>query len=198
MRLVERPLGAGLLLEPTRHEDARGSFARVFCRRVLAEAGMAVDVAQANLSHSRARHTLRGLHLQIGASAEIKVVQCLQGRLYDVIVDLRPHSPTFCRWQGFELSAENGRVLVVPEGFAHGFLSLTADVVMAYLVSAPYDPMAERGFRFDDPAFAIAWPAAPAIVSEKDLGHPPFSASRLRPAARRAVASRQTALESVA
>ena len=179
MRVIERPFDKAVLLEQVRHVDARGSFARVFCRATLAEAGVGIDVAQANLSHSRTAHTLRGLHLQIGRSAEIKVVQCLQGRLFDVIVDLRPASPTFCRWQGFELSAENGRVLVVPKGFAHGFLSLTPDVLMAYLVSAPYAAAAERGFRFDDPAFEIAWPHPPAVISEKDLGHPPFSPARL-------------------
>jgi dTDP-4-dehydrorhamnose 3,5-epimerase len=181
MRLVERPFGAALLLEQTRHPDSRGSFARLFCQKTLAAAGVRVDVAQANLSHSRARHTLRGLHLQVAPSAEIKVVQCLAGRLFDVIVDLRPESPTLRQWRGFELSAANGRVLVVPEGFAHGFLSLTDDVLMAYLVSAPYDPVAERGFRFDDPAFAIAWPQPPAVVSDKDLAHPPFSSDRLGP-----------------
>jgi dTDP-4-dehydrorhamnose 3,5-epimerase len=100
----------------------------------------------------------------------------------DVIVDLRPLSPTFCRWQGFELSADNGRVLVVPEGFAHGFLSLTADVQLAYLVSAAYDPEAEIGFRFDDPAFGIAWPAPPAVVSAKDLSHAPFAPALLEAA----------------
>ncbi len=188
MRLVDRPFGAGLLFEQARHRDARGSFARVFCRAALAAAGMPLDVVQANLSHSRTRHTLRGLHLQLGASAEIKVVQCLHGRLFDVIVDLRPASPTFCHWQGFELSAENGRVLAVPEGFAHGFLSLTPDVLMAYLVSAPYDPHAERGFRYDDPAFAIVWPQPPAVVSDKDLGHPPFTPAALAPEADRAAA----------
>ena len=179
MRLIERPFGAALLFEQVRHSDQRGFFARTFCREVLAAEGIEVDVAQANLSHSRERHTLHGLHLQRGASAEIKIVQCLSGALFDVIVDLRPTSPTFCRWQGFELSAENGRVLVVPEGFAHGFLSLTAGVQLAYLVSAPYDPAAEQGFRFDDPAFGIHWPAPPAVVSAKDLGHAPFAPERL-------------------
>lgn len=178
MRLIERPLGAALLLEQARHHDARGSFARIFCQRMLAEAGIAVDVAQANISHSQSRHTLRGLHLQHGRSAEIKVVQCLRGALFDVIVDLRPGSPTYCVWRGFELTADNGRVLVVPEGFAHGFLSLTPDVLMAYLVSAPYDPAAERGYRYDDPAFGIDWPHPPAIVSTKDLDHAPFAVER--------------------
>lgn len=179
MRVIERPFDAALLLEQVRHEDARGSFARSFCRESLAKAGVRVDVTQANVSRSRAAFTLRGLHLQLGRSAEIKVVQCLEGRLFDVIVDLRPGSPTVGRWQGFELSAANGRVLVVPAGFAHGFLSLTPDVLMTYLVSAPYDAAAERGFRFDDPAFSIAWPHPPVVISEKDLGHPPYDPARL-------------------
>lgn len=177
MQLIDRPLGAALLAQ-TRHADERGSFARIFCRASLAAHGIDVGIAQANLSHSRERYTLRGLHLQLGTSAEIKIVQCLKGALFDVIVDLRPTSPTYLAWRGFELSAENGRVLVVPEGFAHGILTLTPDVMLAYLVSAPYDPAAERGFRFDDPAFAIAWPQAPAVVSAKDLGHPPFLAAQ--------------------
>jgi dTDP-4-dehydrorhamnose 3,5-epimerase len=175
MRVIERPLGAALLLEQARHHDARGSFARIFCRQLLAEAGIMVDVVQANVSHSQSRYTLRGLHLQHGRSAEIKVVQCLRGALFDVIVDLRPDSPTYCAWRGFELTADNGRVLVVPEGFAHGFLSLTPDVLLAYLVSAPYDPVAERGYRYDDPAFGIDWPHPPAIISTKDLDHAPFT-----------------------
>ena len=182
MRLIERPFGAAAFFEQVRHGDERGFFTRTFCRELLADAGIAVDIAQANLSFSRTRHTLRGLHLQRGRSAEVKIVQCLAGALFDVIVDLRPASPTFCRWQGFELSADNGRVLVVPRGFAHGFLSLTADVRLAYLVSAPYDPAAECGFRFDDPAFAIDWPAPPVVVSAKDLGHPPFEAALLEAA----------------
>ena len=182
MRLIERPFGAAALFEQVRHCDERGFFARTFCREILAEAGISVEIAQANLSFSGTRHTLRGLHLQRGRSAEIKIVQCLAGALYDVIVDLRPESPTFCRWQGFELSAANGRVLVVPEGFAHGFLSLTEDVQLAYLVSAPYDPTAECGFHFDDPAFAITWPAPPAVVSAKDLGHAAFTPARLEAA----------------
>ena len=182
MRLIERPFGAAALFEQVRRGDERGFFARTFCRDVLAAEGIEVAVAQANLSFSAERHTLRGLHLQRGQSAETKIVQCLTGALYDVIVDLRPASPTFCGWQGFELSAENGRVLVVPEGFAHGFLSLSPDVTLSYLVSAPYDPAAERGFRFDDPAFGIAWPAPPAVISAKDLGHAPFAAELLEAA----------------
>jgi dTDP-4-dehydrorhamnose 3,5-epimerase len=184
MRLIDRPLGAAALFEQTRHLDERGAFARVFCRASLAEIGIVADIAQANLSHSRSAYTLRGLHMQLGASAETKVVQCLEGRLFDVIVDLRPASPSFRRWQGFELSAENGRVLVVPEGFAHGILTLTPDVLLAYLVTSPYDATAERGFRFDDPAFDIAWPHPPKVISAKDRSHPPFAMERIAPGLR--------------
>jgi dTDP-4-dehydrorhamnose 3,5-epimerase len=179
MKLIDRPLRAAALFEQTRHLDERGAFARIFCRASLAEHGIATNISQANLSHSCRARTLRGLHMQLGASAETKVVQCLQGRLFDVIVDLRPESPSFLRWRGFELSAENGRVLVVPEGFAHGILTLTADVLLAYLVTAPYDAEAERGFRFDDPAFGIAWPHPPEVISAKDRRHPPFAMDRL-------------------
>ena len=141
-----------------------------------------VDAGPEALVAIELEFALRGLHLQRGRSAEVKIVQCLTGALFDVIVDLRPESPTFCHWQGFVLSAENGRMLVVPEGFAHGFLSLTADVQLAYLVSAAYDPAAECGFRFDDPAFAISWPAPPAVVSAKDRGHAPFTLALLEAA----------------
>ena len=179
MRLIERPFGAAALFVQERHEDARGVFARLFCRAALAAHGGDFAVAQANMSKSHARHTLRGLHLQVGRQAERKVVQCLAGAVFDVIVDLRPGSPTFCRWRGFELSAENGHVLVIPKGFAHGFLTLTPDVLMAYLVSAPYAPGSERGFRYDDPAFAIDWPAPPAVVSARDLAFAPFAPAAL-------------------
>ena len=184
MQLIDRPLGAAALFEQTRHLDERGAFARIFCRASLARHGIAAGIAQANLSHSRSALTLRGMHLQLGASAETKVVQCLQGRLFDVIVDLRPASSSFLAWQGFELSAENGRVLVVPEGFAHGILTLTPDVLLAYLVTSPYDAAAERGFRFDDAAFGIAWPHPPEVISAKDRSHPPFALDRLAPSLR--------------
>lgn len=179
MRLIERPFGAGALLEQERHGDARGFFARIFCREALRPWGGGFAVAQANVSRSIWRHTLRGLHLQAGTNAERKVVQCLAGAIFDVIVDLRAESPTFRHWRGFELSADNGRLLIIPEGFAHGFLTLTPDVLMAYLVSTPYAPEAERGFRFDDPAFAIDWPARPKVISPRDLGHPPFTPAGL-------------------
>ena len=184
MRLIDRPMGAAALFEQTRHLDERGAFARIFCRASLAEQGIVADITQANLSHSQSAHTLRGLHMQLGASAEVKIVQCLQGRLFDVIVDLRPASPGFLGWQGFELSAENGRVLVVPEGFAHAILTLTPDVLLAYLVTSPYDAEAERGFRFDDPAFNIAWPHPPEVISAKDRSHPLFTMQRLMPGLR--------------
>lgn len=182
MRLIERPLGAAMLLEQERRQDSRGFFARAFCKRELGELGLGVDVTQGNLSSSPERLTLRGLHLQIGRSSERKVVQCLKGAIFDVIVDLRPESPGFRTWRGFELSAENGRILAIPEGFAHGFLTLRPDVLVLYLTSAAYDPAMERAFRYDDPAFGIAWPEPPAVVSPRDLAHLPFQPEMLEAA----------------
>lgn len=182
MRLIERPFGAAALLEQERHVDDRGFFARAFCRAELAALDLDFAVAQANVSSSPLPATLRGLHLQVGSAAERKVVQCLKGAIFDVIVDLREGSPTFAAWRAFELSARNGRILVIPEGFAHGFLTREADVLVAYLTSAAHAPALERGFRFDDPAFAIAWPAPPAVISPRDLAHPPFGRERLEAA----------------
>jgi len=174
MRLIEQPLAAAALLEQERHRDERGFFARAYCQSELETLGLGFDITQANLSSSPQPHTLRGLHLQIGQSAERKLVQCLSGAIFDVIVDLRPASPDFRSWRGFELSARNGRMLVIPEGFAHGFLTLEPDVIVLYFTSGAYAPAMERGFRFDDPAFTIDWPHMPAIVSRRDLGHAPF------------------------
>lgn len=174
MRLIDRPLEAAALLEQERHGDGRGFFARAFCQTELEALGLGFDITQANVSSSPRPHTLRGLHLQIGRNAERKLVQCLSGAIFDVIVDLRPTSADFRRWQGFELSARNGRMLVIPEGFAHGFLTLEPDVIVLYFTSSAYAPAMERGIRFDDPAFAISWPHRPAIVSPRDLAHEPF------------------------
>ena len=127
-----------------------------------------------NNSLSAERGTLRGMHYQLAPSAEVKVVRCVRGALYDVILDLRPDSPTFGQHFGAELTAENRRMMYVPQGFAHGFLTLSDDTEAVYLVSSYYDPDRERGVRFDDPKFAIEWPEAPAVVSDKDRAHPDF------------------------
>ena len=174
MRCVARPLPGMLLLEAEPRADQRGFFARVFCREALRDLGAEPMVEQANLSYSAKRGTLRGLHYQLGSSAETKIVACVRGAIHDVVLDLRPASPTFRRWAAVELSAANGRLVVVPEGCAHGFLTLEDDSLAFYLVSAPYDPVRERGVRWDDPAFGIAWPFPPSVISDRDAAHPDF------------------------
>lgn len=174
MRVIGRPLRGVVFLEALPKQDERGSFTRLFCAGGLAAFGVEGAVAQANLSHSTRRATLRGLHYQIGPSAETKVVTCLAGALHDVVLDLRETSPTFGRWAAIELSAENRRIAVIPEGCAHGFITLTDACTALYFVSAAYDPVRERGVRWDDPAFGISWPLRPAVISERDQSHPDF------------------------
>lgn len=170
------PLPGLLVLESAPHLDDRGGFARLYCRDTLARAGFAAEIVQVNLSTNRARHTLRGLHWQEAPAAEAKIVRCLQGAVWDVAVDIRPASPTFRRWHAEELSAANGRALAIPEGFAHGFLTLTEGAEVLYLMGAAHAPALARGARWDDPAFAIAWPAAPAVIAPRDLAFPAFGA----------------------
>jgi dTDP-4-dehydrorhamnose 3,5-epimerase len=163
-----------LVLEAEPHADGRGFFTRLFCRTQFAELGKKAAVDQANLSYSARRGTLRGLHYQLGPSAETKMVSCLRGRLHDVVLDLRPASPSFGHWAAVELSESNRRVVVVPEGCAHGFLTMEDDCLAFYLVTAAYDPLRERGVRWDDPAFGIVWPFQPTCISDRDRSHPDF------------------------
>jgi dTDP-4-dehydrorhamnose 3,5-epimerase len=168
--------GARLIdIEP--REDERGFFARSWCRQELAAQGLDTEIAQESLSLNRHRGTLRGLHLQRPPHEETKIVRCTRGAIYDVIVDLRSRSPTYLRWQGFELSADNRRALYIPKGFAHGFQSLTDNAEISYKISAFYAPDAAAGYRYDDPAFAIGWPLPVAVISERDLGWPAFEAT---------------------
>jgi dTDP-4-dehydrorhamnose 3,5-epimerase len=174
VKFIPTPLQGAYLIEMERKGDERGFFARAFCAREFAQTGLATDFCQINNSLSTGRGTLRGLHYQLGASAEVKVVRCVKGALYDVIADLRPDSPTFGRWYGATLSAENRTMMYVPRGFAHGFLTLTEDTEVLYLVSAYYAPQAERGICWNDPWLAITWPAEPVEISAKDRAWPPF------------------------
>ncbi len=173
-RRLAEPLPGVVLLEAAVRRDDRGFFGRCFCRSELAALGIPETVSQANLSRSLSRGTLRGLHYQLPPSAETKLVRCLRGCIHDVVLDLRPELPTFGRHVSFELDGEAGRMLVVPPGCAHGFLSLVDDSLVLYFVSAPYDPVRERGVRWDDPRFAIDWPFPPAVISERDRNHPDF------------------------
>lgn len=170
------PLPGLLLLHSVPQRDGRGSFTRLHCAEALAEAGFAMTVRQTNLSTNDRRHTLRGLHWQDTPAAEAKIVRCISGAIWDVAVDIRPSSPTFRRWHAEELSAANGRALAIPEGFAHGFLTLADGCAVLYLMGARYASALARGARYDDPAFGITWPTAPAVISERDLAFPPFEA----------------------
>lgn len=159
-------------LEP--HRDARGSFARSFCTDEFAAAGIVMTVVQTNISRNTSRGTLRGLHFQAEPAPEPKLVRCTNGRVFDVAVDLRPASPSFCRWTGIELDAEAHNGLFIPVGCAHGFLTLSDDTEVTYMMGAAYAPELARGVRWNDPAFAIAWPFEPATMSDKDAAYPDF------------------------
>lgn len=164
-----------LVIDPERREDERGFFARTWDREVFAERGLETGIAQMSTALNRRRGTLRGLHWQAAPHAEVKLVRCTRGAVYDVVVDLRPDSPTYTQWAAVELSAANGLELYVPEGLAHGYQTLEDDTETAYAISEPYAPEAQRGVRFDDPAFAIEWPRVEErVVSERDLAWPDF------------------------
>ncbi|MDX1631379.1 MAG: dTDP-4-dehydrorhamnose 3,5-epimerase [Thermoanaerobaculia bacterium] len=161
-------------IRPEPHEDERGLFARIFDRERFAEEGLVSDYPQHSLSFNRERGTLRGMHWQAPPYGETKLVRCVSGRLWDVVVDLRPESPTYLDSIGIELSAANRESLYVPEGFAHGFLTLVSGTEILYLISEPYRPEAARGARWNDPAFEIEWPHEPRVISDRDDAFPDF------------------------
>ena len=174
MIFIETEIAGAFLLRPRRQEDERGFFARTFCVRELADHGLDSTVVQRSVSSNSRRGTLRGMHYQASPHLENKFVSCSQGAIYDVIVDVRADSPSYLRWQGFTLTAENLDMLFIPAGCAHGFITTADHTVVRYEMSGFYAPDAARGFRFDDPAFAIKWPLAPTIISARDLAFPPF------------------------
>jgi dTDP-4-dehydrorhamnose 3,5-epimerase len=162
------------LVEGERKEDERGFFARTFCREEFARRGVDFSVAQCSVSFNRENHTLRGMHVQVSPRPETKLVRCTAGRVWDCILDLRPGSPAYKQWVAEELSADNRRALLIPENCAHGFLSLTPNTELFYMMSAPFSPEHARGMRWNDPAFGIAWPVAPVVLSDKDRDLPDF------------------------
>lgn len=188
MKFHETRLPGAYLIDPEPIQDARGSFQRVWCAREFAEHGIEADPAQANLSTNRASGTLRGLHLQLPPKAESKLVRCTRGAVWDVIVDLRPDSPTFLEHVGERLSAENRRALFVPELFAHGYLTLESGSEVLYQVSEFYAPGHERGIRWDDPSLGIEWPVPAEVVSDKDANWPDIDPEALRHEIREALA----------
>lgn len=175
MKFVETILKGAYVITPDIIEDERGFFARTFCRREFAEMDLNSDFVQSNISYNKKKGTLRGMHYQICPHAEVKLIRCTAGAIYDVIVDLRPESPTFRQWISAELTARNHCLLYVPEGFAHGYQTLLPDTEVSYQVSEFYDPQRERGVRWDDPAVGIKWPLPVTSISTKDQNHKIFT-----------------------
>jgi dTDP-4-dehydrorhamnose 3,5-epimerase len=163
------------LVDLEKYEDERGFFARGWCAREFAEHGLATKVVQMNISYNRPKHTLRGFHYQLDPHGEDKMIRCIRGSMLDVLLDLRPESPTYKQHITVELSAANQRMLVVPKGCANAFLTLEDDTEATYLVSEFYEPSAERGIRWNDPAFSFEWPVEkPAAISDKDNSWPDY------------------------
>jgi len=171
----ELSLPGAFVLEPERIEDERGFFARAFSREELAARGLDPTVVQCSLSFNRRRGTLRGMHYQAAPAEEAKLVRCVRGAIHDVIVDVRPASPTLGRHAAARLDADNRFALYVPPGFAHGFQTLEDDTELYYQMSAAYSPEHARGFRHDDPELGIAWPLPVSVISERDRTLPRFA-----------------------
>lgn len=177
MRFIETAVHGAWLIEPETHHDERGSFTRTFCAREFAGRGLETRFVQHSTSRSHRRGTVRGMHLQRPPHEEVKLVRCIAGAVYDVVLDLRPGSATFGRWQGFELAAANGRQLYIPAGCAHGFQTLEDVSEVGYLISAFHEPAAAAGVRHDDPRFAIAWPRPITVMSDRDRAWPDWTPS---------------------
>lgn len=172
MKFLRCDVEGAWVIEPTPHHDARGRFMRAWCQREFSEAGIEFDPVQSNMGFSVLAGTIRGLHHQVAPALEAKLVRCTRGSVFDVVVDLRPGSPTFRGWYGVELTADNGRMLYVPEGCAHGVQSTGDATEILYMASAVYAPNESRGARFDDPAFGIRWPLPASVVSDQDRNWP--------------------------
>ena len=175
MKKTHLPLDGACIIELDRRDDPRGHFSRLFCADEFKKFGIPGTVAQINRSCSRKKHTLRGMHYQLPPHQESKTICCTKGGIFDVLLDLRPDSETFLRHYGTELDEDDPRLIHVPKGFAHGFLTLKDDTEVVYIVDEPYSPESERGIRWDDPKFNIPWPATPTVVSDRDASHPDFS-----------------------
>ncbi len=180
MIFTETKLKGAYILEIRKIEDSRGFFGRSWCRREMEEHGLNGEIVQANTSFSHKKGTLRGMHYQVPPFEEAKIIRCVRGAMYDVIIDLRPDSSTFKQWVGVELSYDNYKMFYVPEGFAHSFITLTDNVEVYYNVTAFYTPGAERGIRWNDKLFNINWPIEPIVISDKDREHPDFDESMLK------------------
>ena len=172
MIFVPTKLSGVYIIEPELHKDARGFFARTFCAREFEEQGLASEFVQCSVSFNRARGTLRGLHYQQAPAGETKLVRCTSGGLYDVVVDVRPESPTYLRHLGVELTAQNRRALYSPEMCAHGLQTLADETEVFYQIGEFYAPDKSTGLRFDDPKLGIEWPLPVAVINDKDRNWP--------------------------
>lgn len=181
IEFTSTPIPGAYLIRLAPHRDRRGYFMRTMCEREFAQYGLESRFVQVNESFSTRRGTLRGMHYQLPPAAEVKVVRCVQGEIYDVILDLRRDQPTFGRWFGTVLSAQEQTQIYVPKGVAHGFISLVDNTRIFYLTSAFHTPEAERGVRYDDPLFDIKWPIMPQEISDRDMALPDFSTATETP-----------------
>jgi dTDP-4-dehydrorhamnose 3,5-epimerase len=174
MKFVALPLSEAFLIEVELRPDDRGGFGRTFCEREFAEHGLPSHFVQCNTSFNTRAGTLRGMHIQIEPQPEAKLVRCTRGAIFDVIVDVRRDSPTFRQWYGAELTADNRKALFIPFGFVHGFQTLEENSEVFYHMSEFYEPSLARGYRWNDPAFAIDWPIADPVMSDRDRQYPDF------------------------
>jgi dTDP-4-dehydrorhamnose 3,5-epimerase len=175
MIFTETKLKGAFVIEVQKFEDDRGFFGRTFCQKEFEKAGLNPNVAQANVSFNRKKGTLRGMHYQAAPHGEIKLVRCTRGAIYDVIIDVRPDSPTYKQWVGVTLKEGAYTMFYVPEGFAHGFQTLEDETEVIYQVSQFYTPGSERGIRYNDPVFRIDWPLDVQVISDKDRSWPDYS-----------------------
>ena len=176
MNVIETALEGVRILEPQVFGDARGWFMESWSKKKMEDAGITVDFVQDNHSFSAQKGTLRGLHYQLNPMAQAKLLRVSRGAIFDVAVDIRRGSPTYAKWVGVELTAENARQLFIPRGFAHGFITLTDDVEVQYKADNFYAPTCDGNIRWDDPEIGVAWPLAPVVLSEKDAKAPLLSA----------------------
>ncbi len=174
MIFTETALHGAYIIDPEKRADPRGFFARAWCQREFEEHNLVPRIVQVNLSYNKTEGTLRGMHYQRAPYAETKLIRCTRGAIYDVIIDLRPESPTYKQWIGVELTADNYRMLFVPEGFAHGFQTLEDSTDVTYQVSEFYTPGVEGGVRYNDPLFSIQWPLEVTVISDKDRSWPDY------------------------
>ena len=172
MKFEATPIPGLVAVRLERLMDERGSFARLFCREEFAAAGLKTEFVQESLSVTKRAGTIRGMHYQTKPHEEAKFVRCVRGSLYDVIVDLRPDSPSYLAWQAFDLSATGDLALYIPEGCAHGFQTLSDEVEILYHMSTKFAPRHGNGFRYDDPLLSIVWPLPPTVIADKDLSWP--------------------------